>query len=507
MRARGYVVKSLEIVAICWGLFSFLATPAAAQCSVNCSGNTEASNMDLVGSNDLQGRGGYIPIIQKQGERWIAYVGHLVNTPPQLNPLTGQVEPNGTSIVEVTDPRHPKYIAHIPSAAGAGVSFGGAAFLRVCSGSELPRADKSKFYLLRNSGLTTWEIWDVTDPVKPSLLRVIVSDLDDTHPAWWECNTGIAYLNGGPLDWAPPPPDGDRGHALIYDLSDPAKPVFIRSFGLPGQEPGSAVPAPVVGLHGIVSTGPKGNRVYFSYGDGANGIVEIVDRERLLNGPKEPSDENLRYPVIGRIDLPPDVGADMPFPLLQMQLPEFAKQKDGSVKDFLAVIGQQHNDSKTWQCHDSRQMLHIFDITTESRPLGVSTWTVPEASGNFCSRGAMFGTHSSNGNFTPIYYKKVLFIAHHDAGVRAVDIRNPYEPKEIGYYIPALTDNTRKSCVGEGAEQQCKFSIDTNNLEVDDRGYIYIVDFAGTGMHILELTGSARQLADFTKVESSVGRR
>jgi hypothetical protein len=191
-----------------------------------------------------------------------------------------------------------------------------------------------------------------------------------------------------------------------------------------------------------------------------------------------------------------------------MQLPEFAKQKAGFVKDFLAVIGQSHNWSK--ECNDSRQMLHMFDITTESKPLGISTWTVPEASGNFCSRGAMFGTHSSNENFTPIYYKRVLFVAHHNAGVRALDIRDPYHPKEIGYYIPAVTDKTRQSCDETGIQrygapstsQHCKIAIDTNNLEVDDRGFIYIVDFAGTGMHILELTGPARLVPDFTHKES-----
>jgi hypothetical protein len=36
-------------------------------------------------------------------------------------------------------------------------------------------------------------------------------------------------------------------------------------------------------------------------------------------------------------------------------------------------------------------------------------------------------------------------------------------------------------------------------VEVDDRGYIYAVDRANTGMHILELSGSARQAADFSK--------
>ena len=31
--------------------------------------------MDLVGYNDLQARSAYQPIVQKQGDRWIAYVG------------------------------------------------------------------------------------------------------------------------------------------------------------------------------------------------------------------------------------------------------------------------------------------------------------------------------------------------------------------------------------------------------------------------------------------------
>ena len=69
-------------------------------------------------------------------------------------------------------------------------------------------------------------------------------------------------------------------------------------------------------------------------------------------------------------------------------------------------------------------------------------------------------------------------------------------PKEIGYYIPAITDKTDKRCVGNGADEQCKVAIQTNNVEVDDRGYIYIVDRANTGMHILELTGEARKIAD-----------
>ena len=81
--------------------------------------------------------------------------------------------------------------------------------------------------------------------------------------------------------------------------------------------------------------------------------------------------------------------------------------------------------------------------------------------------------------------------------LRAVDVRDPFHPKEIGFYIPAVTEKTDKRCVGTGAAERCKVAIQTNNLEVDDRGYIYIVDRANTGMHILQVTGAAREIAKF----------
>jgi len=64
---------------------------------------------------------------------------------------------------------------------------------------------------------------------------------------------------------------------------------------------------------------------------------------------------------------------------------------------------------------------------------------VPEASGNFCSKGGRFGTHSTNENMTPIYYGRVLFVAYFNAGIRALDVRDPFNPKEIAYFIPPVT--------------------------------------------------------------------
>jgi hypothetical protein len=468
----------------------------------------EKSNMDLVGYNDLQARSSYQPVIHKQGNRWIAYVGH--HGGKQLNPLTGKEEYNGTSIIDVTDPKQPKYLAHIPGdppTPGAVGESGGAQMARVCDGSELPRADKSKTYLLRSYGGTAHESWDVTDTSKPSRLTVVVTGLQDTHKSWWECDSGIAYLVGGARGLRV------KHMTLIYDLSNQSQPAFIRNFGLPGQQPGSTGPAPTE-LHGMISTGPKGNRIYFGYGTGASGIMQIVDREKLLKGAKEPTDANLLYPQVARLDLPPDMGGHTAFPLLGMQLPEFAKQKlrPGSavaagidhdhdpapektqgLRDFVVSVGE----TTANECLENRQMVRMIDITTESKPFGVASWTVPESSGNFCNRGGRFGTHSSNESFTPIYYGRIVFIAHFNAGVRALDVRDPLQPKEVGYYIPAVTERTDKRCVGTGTDQRCKIAIQTNNAEVDDRGYIYIVDRANTGMHILQLTGPARRIANF----------
>jgi hypothetical protein len=461
------------------------ATLMLAACSAlpGGTGGAEARNMELVGSHDLQGRSAYQPTILHQGERWIAYIGHhggSAQVPRPVNTLSGQPEFNGTSIVDVTDPAHPKYLFHIPGEEGQDEA-GGAQMVRACPGRTLPKADPNRFYMLRVFGNSAHEVWDVTNPEAPVRIARL-GGLKGTHKNFWECDTGIAYLVSGLPDWRV------RRMTQIYDLSDPAHPVFIRNFGLPGQQPGATGPAPEE-LHGPISTGPAGNRVYFGYGTNKNGTVQIVDRRKLLEGPREPTDANLLYPQVGRIDMSPKSGAHTVFPLLGMDIPEFAHDRDPR-RDFILVV----NEALVNECTESRQMAWLLDITVEAKPQFVSSFTVPEASGNFCSRGGRFGTHSSNESFTSVFYRRLVFLAHFNAGVRAVDIRNPLQPREVGYYIPAVTANTAPRCLKVDGQDRCKTAIQTNNVEVDDRGYVYIVDRANTGLHILRLTGEARDL-------------
>ncbi len=148
--------------------------------------------------------------------------------------------------------------------------------VRVCDGSELPHANKSKVYLLRTRGSEAHEMWDVTDPTKPSRINVIEDGLRDTHKNWWECDSGIAYLGAsraGALHL--------RHGLRSYDLDgDPSEPQFIRDFGLPGQQPGATGTVPA-DMHGMMSTGPKGNRIYVGYGTTKDGVIEILDRDKL----------------------------------------------------------------------------------------------------------------------------------------------------------------------------------------------------------------------------------
>jgi len=454
------------------------------------AGAVEQHDMRLVGMDDLQGRSAYQPVVHQQGGRWIAYIGH--HGGKRMNPLTGQVELNGTSIVDVTDPRQPRYLHHIPGAEGE-AEAGGAAMVRVCDGKTLPHGASEKTYLLRTFGNLAHEIWDVTDPAHPTRLTVVLDGLKSTHKNWWECDSGIAYLvsDGAPSGWR------TNRMTKIYDLGDPAKPRFVRDFGLVGQEPGSTGPAPE-GVHGPIAFK---NRVYFAYGTGAKGVLQIVDRDKLLAGNPQaparfaPTAANLLYPQVGRLDMSPAWGGHTSFPVLGLALPSWPATVPGRTRDFVLLV----SESLRNECQEVRQLSFMVDVTTERLPFPVSTFEVPDPTGDFCRRGGRFGPHSSNESFTPIYYGRLVFIAYFNAGVRAVDIRDPFHPVEAAFFIPDVTARTDKRCIEVSGAPRCKTAIQTNNVEVDDRGYIYLVDRADTGLHVVELTGAARAIANLPR--------
>ncbi len=397
----------------------------------------EAWNVRLIGHSDLQGRDS-LQIVMKGN---FAYIGH--HRGEALNPLTGKTEPNGTSIVDAANPSKPKVVAHLPGRKGA-------------ESRAVQVAQKyfgGKDYLLRNqeSGeFTGFEVWDITDKANPKMVSTI-GPLQAAHKSWWDAKTGYAYLSGTQPGW--------RGqHLIIYDLKNPPQPKFVSSWGLPGQRPGDSGGSGVSLHHPVID----GNRAYLSYLFGGDMVILDITDKPLPR-------------MISHLDFsPPFSGIHTTIPFHGMKAPNYTKGQ-GDVRNFLVLS----EESFAHNCQELRRQLYIVDATEETNPIPVATFKVPE--GDFCERGGRFGPHQfAETKDGEIIGGTLLYVAYFNAGLRIVDIADPYRPREVGFYIP---DRVRS------AKSRGSRIIQTNDVDLDYRGLIYITDRAGNGLHILEFTG------------------
>jgi len=552
-----------------------LTLGAANALAISQSG--EAQNMIRVGHTDLQGRPTYQPnVIQYPDGRTILFVGQHSGVPDgrvtncPANSLPNPLEAgspcrvNGTMIIDVTDPRNPVEQSLIPAPV-SGTSVGQSQMVRMCLGSVLPGGDPGKVYLLRNSQSNTpsisgYQLFDVTD-VKHPVLVTQVMNLRSTHKLWWECSTGLAYMPGSKNNSATPVLNWRQSQAmLIYDWSrpnDPTTPRYVRTFGLPGGEPGATGPVPN-SLHGAISAHdhPKaaqrlargatamdvvGNRIYAAWGVGNDGVVTIINRDALLPAPwgswkpvpstlpgaptgtttaDAPAESDLYgkgSPTVGYFTMSPDQGGHTSYPVFGLKPPSMQSYFDPSnpdaenddhfnVRDVVIVTSEATADGSNGFCQEPPHWAFTLDVTVENSmtappgtrvehdpyqgPMVLGTMSVDPRSGakyprgNYCTRGARFGVHSTNENFNNPYDGKMVAVAYFNGGVRMYDIREPQAPREVAFYVPeadALTDTA---------------GYMTNNVEIDNRGYVYVVDRDGAGMDVLQLNGCAKQLAD-----------
>jgi hypothetical protein len=490
-------------------------------------------NMKVEGFTDNQARPIYQPLIVNQDGREILYAGNLAGT--AMNPLTGVSESNGTSIIDVTNIKRPRFLHHIPGPAPIGGSYAaaGAQMARVCGGNTLPNSAANgtagHWYLLRafgNAGVSeSHQIWDVTDPAAPKFLVTVLGGLSNTHKSWWECDTGIAYLVAGAKSdgWQQ---SGSAQHLYIFDLSNPAKPVPIRQFGLVGQQPTASVATalpcatapsdtcyegvtnPPSGIHGPISMGTVVDRVYMPYGVGANGVIQIDDRLKLINGCRRtgpgsnpnastncansPTQADLLWPQISWVTMNPENGGHSAMPVFNVPIPEEQSNFGNGApqsKSLLFVSSEGTANNCFGQApHDA----WILDIASETTPWPMATLNVPQDPGDFCGKGARFGAHAVTEAIYPPYYGKIISVSWFNAGVRIWDIRDPKNPKPIAYFIQAPNANTAASCSTINGVTNCFNATMNDYVEYDDRGYIYAADRVGSGVTILSLTGEAR---------------
>jgi hypothetical protein len=204
--------------------------------------------------------------------------------------------------------------------------------------------------------------------------------------------------------------------------------------------------------HPVVS----GNRAYLSYLFG--GDMVILD----ISDPYHPR-------KVAHLNLsPPFSGTHTTVPFSRMKVPNFTPGF-GDVRDFLVIS----EEAFSTNCQELRRQLYIVDATEETNPVPIATFKVPD--GDFCKRGGRFGPHQfAETKDGKIIGGSLLYVAYFNAGLRIVDISNPFEPEEVGYYIPDAKGGR---------------PIQTNDVDLDYRGLIYITDRSGAGLHIVEYVG------------------
>jgi len=484
---------SVPALMLAWGLALLLsgaacapgATPAAAQPAADPLAEG-AENVRLVGYNDLQGRTALVTTTKSDpaNGNWV-YIGHhdsFRDEKPLLNPITGKMEFNGTSILDITDPAKPKYVWHIPNQTNKNSRSTSVVY-------DYKFDSSGRDYLIRNSEALTegetgvdlkYEIWDITsrdsDPSKISLVSEITGTPPNScgrgcggkfimraHKGWWSQDTGYFYAASGE--------PGFRNIVVqIFDLKNPKDPKLVGRAWIPGLKDGEPGYEGQYSHHPIVDEENK--RLYVGYRN-AGGQAASFDISDLAK-PK----------LVWSIDMnPPHRGPHTVSPIVYDTVPNFGK---GALpRTYAFIVDEAGGGADMKPCNNPvRSGSYMVDITTEAKPFPVSVWQVPV--GNFCEKGGRFGPHQSadtvNGKINR-FTDKIAWIAYFNAGVRVVDLSDPYNLKEIGYYLPKTNKNSYPISEGQPV------AIQMNDVDIDHRGLAYAVDRVGTGLFILEYTG------------------
>ena len=202
----------------------------------------------------------------------------------------------------------------------------------------------------------------------------------------------------------------------------------------------------------------------------------------------------------GILYMSPDQGGHTSFPVFGMKPKSYGNFTEFLTRDIVLLASESTAD----RCEEAPHWSFIVDVTVENSktappgtrplqnpwqgPMVLSTMSLDPREGekwprgNYCKRGARFGVHSSEENFRNPYYGRLTFLAYFTGGVRAWDIREPQAPREVGFYVPESNELTDPD------------GYMTNNLEVDNRGFVFAADRNGAGLDIMELHGKAKQI-------------
>jgi len=131
-------------------------------------------------------------------------------------------------------------------------------------------------------------------------------------------------------------------------------------------------------------------------------------------------------------------------------------------RNFMIVTDEEVGEKLT---PTPNAFLWVVDITEETRPMPIANFMIPY-DGEF-KPGSRFGAHQP----AEQVYDNIHYVTWFAGGLRAVDLSNPFAPKEVGYYVPMP---------GKG-----QTAVQSNDVFRADDGKLYLVDRLD-GLEILE---------------------
>jgi len=364
-------------------------------------GLKEVSYVDIIGGGQVTIQGNY------------CYVAHMD-------------APAGTSILDISDPKHPRQVAHIAIPPGVHTHK-----VRVENDLMVVNWECPPPYIHDDSFQGGLLVYDVSNPAKPKELCF-----------WKSAGAGVHRFDfDGRYAYITPTVEGYHLNiAMILDLKDPTKPQEVGRWWMPGQHvAGGETPDEGYRLTWCHHILRRGNRLYVAYWHAGMAILDIED----MSKPKLVS--RLQYsPAFSH---PTHTVLPMPF--------EVAGRKIAIVADEDVRKLRPSPPAFMW----------LVDITDETMPVPISTYQIeglenrnmPEFSG--CHEPA------------EQVYSTEIPVAWFEFGLRLVDVKNPHAPKEVGYFVPDTPSGFDRP--------------QTNDVFLTKEGLMYVID-RNRGLHILE---------------------
>ena len=125
--------------------------------------------------------------------------------------------------------------------------------------------------------------------------------------------------------------------------------------------------------------------------------------------------------------------------------------------------------------------MRVYDISRPDQPREIGFMPVEE---DYCAKGGHFGPHNLHENRPSSFQSsQLIFATYQNAGIRVFDIKNPFRPAEVAYFVPPAPQRMFDP------RPQSPQVIQTCDVFVDAQGLIYLTDY-NAGLYILEYKGS-----------------